>query len=137
MIDDQLFTLQKLQVLDLSRNKITQLPEEMQNMKSLRFLSVMHNNIEDLPLSLGFLESLRLLKLTGNPLKESLKHIADGNDSTPSPLVSSIGENERDTVSTIRIKQYLKAEVVALESSGESRLVTGQSNGFFCICLLG
>ena len=97
------------------------LPEEIHNMKSMRFLSVMHNNIEDLPLSLGFLESLRLLKLTGNPLKESLKQIADGNDSAPSPLVTSIGENERDTVCTIRIKQYLKAEVAALESSGESR----------------
>ena len=100
---------------------MAQLPEEIQNMKSLRFLSVMNNNIENLPLSLGFLESLRLLKLTGNPLKDSLRHIADGSESAPSPLVTSIGENERDTVYTIRIKQYLKAEAAALESSGESR----------------
>ena len=85
----------------------------------------MNNKLERVPLSLGSLESLRILKLAGNPLGQGLKSIIDGNDGSPSPLVAPLVENEKDAiVLTIKIKQYLKAEAVALESGGESRLVT-------------
>ena len=90
-------------------------------MRSLRFLSVMHNSLEDLPMSLGHLESLRLLKMSGNPLNGNLKSIIDGSDSTPSPLVTPIGENEKDALITVKIKSYLKSEALAQESGAESR----------------
>ena len=115
-----LLNLNKLQVLDLSRNRIEALPHEIQAMKSLRFLSVMHNCLESLPLALGYLESLRLLKTAGNPLNETLNNIVAESDSTPSPMVTSINDNEKDAITTIKIKQHLKAEAMALESGGES-----------------
>ena len=88
-------------------------------MRSLRVLSVMHNNLDELPLTLGPLESLRILKMAGNPWNEALRAIIAGSDSTPSPLVTPIGENEKDALLTIKIKQYLKAEADAHHSGGE------------------
>ena len=115
-----LLNLNKLQVLDLSRNRIEALPNEIQAMRSLRFLSVMHNCLESLPLELGYLESLRLLKTAGNPLNETLNNIVAESDSTPSPMMTSINDNEKDALTTIKIKQHLKAEAMALESGGET-----------------
>ena len=116
-----LLNLNKLQVLDVSRNRIEVLPDEIRAMKSLRFLSVMDNNLETLPLSLGHLESLRLLKTAGNPLSEALSVIVAENDPTPSPMPTSINNNEKDALITIKIKQHLKSEALALESGGDSR----------------
>ena len=90
-------------------------------MKSLRVFSVMNNNLEDVPFSLGFLDNLRILKLANNPLNEGLKGVLDGNDGSPSPLVTPIAENEKDTILTRKIKKFLKTEAAALESGGESR----------------
>jgi len=92
-------------------------------MKALRVLSVMHNRLPDLPHCLGGLESLRILKMLGNPLNEQLKSIVDGSDSAASPLTVPIAENEKDALLTIKIKQYLRNEINAFESGGESRLV--------------
>lgn len=113
--------LQKLQVLDLSRNRLMALPEEIDNMKTMRFLSVMHNNLERLPLSLGYLESLRVLKMAGNPMNDTLKQIIDGGDSADSPANTILDSNEKELSATIKIKQYLKSEAAALESEGEYR----------------
>ncbi|MCJ1399048.1 RAM signaling network component [Xylographa trunciseda] len=112
--------LPKLQILDISRNRLTRIPEEMKNMKSLRVLSVMNNNLERVPFSLGSLDSLRIIKLTGNPLDEELRKIVNGNDTTPSPLVTPLAENGKDVLVTLRIKQYLKHEAAALESDSSS-----------------
>ena len=119
----QLLNLNKLQVLDLSRNRIESLPDDIRAMKSLRFLSVMDNCMENLPLSLGYLESLRLLKTAGNPLNETLSNIVAEHDSAPSPMPTSIHHNEKDALVTVKIKQHLKSEALALESGGESRFV--------------
>ncbi|MCJ1390463.1 RAM signaling network component [Xylographa bjoerkii] len=112
--------LPKLQILDISRNRLTRLPEEMKTMKSLRVLSVMNNNLESVPFSLGSLDSLRIIKLAGNPLDEELRRIINGNDTTPSPLVTPLAENGKDVLVTLRIKQYLKHEAAALESDSSS-----------------
>ncbi|MCJ1384702.1 RAM signaling network component [Xylographa soralifera] len=118
--------LPKLQILDISRNRITRIPEEMINMKTLRVLSVMNNNLDRVPFSLGSLDSLRIIKLAGNPLDVELRRIIEGTDTTPSPLVTPLAENGKDVLVTLRIKQYLKHEAAALESdsSSESPLET-------------
>ena len=101
----------------------------MKNLKALRVLSVMNNNLEEVPFSLGFIESLRVLKLAGNPLHEDLRGILDGNDSTPSPLITPLAENGKDALLTIKIKQHLRTEAAALESGGESRFVALSFSG--------
>jgi hypothetical protein len=118
---NQICSLPKVQILDLSRNRLTRLPDDIANMKALRVCSVMNNNLEDLPTSLGFLESLRVLKITGNPLNESLRSILDGHDGSPSPLNLPLRENEKEIILlTTRIKLHLKAEKHARGSGGES-----------------
>jgi hypothetical protein len=113
--------LPKLQILDLSRNKLTRIPEDISSMRQLRVLSVMNNSLERLPLSIAHLESLRIIKLAGNPLSDGLKGVVDGHDGSPSFMVAPVAENEKDTHITSKIKQYLKAEAAALESDGDSR----------------
>jgi Leucine-rich repeat (LRR) protein len=113
--------MDKLQILDLSRNNLERLPDELKAMKSLRVLSVMHNQLRDLPFSIGGLDSLRILKMTGNPLNEQLKTIVDNNGSALSPQTTPIAENEKDALLTLKIKQFLRSEQNAFESGGESR----------------
>lgn len=109
--------------MDLSRNSLKKLPEEMMNMIALRVLSVMNNNLKELPFSLGFLDSLRVLKLTGNMLNAALNNIIDGKDESPKPLSAPLPENEKESKLTNRIKVYLRHEANSLESGGDSRYV--------------
>ena len=93
-------------------------------MKALRVLILTNNKLEDVPFSLGFLENLRVLKLANNPLNERLKGVLlDGNDGSPSPLVTPFGDKEKDAMVTEKIKKFLKDEAAALESGGDSRYV--------------
>lgn len=109
-----------LQVLDLTKNKLSRIPEEVGSLRALKVFSLRDNNLEALPLSLGSLEALRVLKVAGNPLNEALSRIVVENETTPSPLSSQVVDNERDASITIRIKQYLKRKAVTPDY-GESR----------------
>lgn len=51
--------------LNLSKNKLTQIPKEIQNFKNLRELNLSKNKLESLPNFLVF-EDLRILNLTKN-----------------------------------------------------------------------
>ena len=116
--------LPKLQILDISRNRLTRIPDDMKYMKTLKVLSVMNNNIDRVPFSLGSLDSLRILKLAGNPLEIQLRRIIEGTDTTLSPLVTPLAENGKDVLVTLRIKQYLKHEAAALESDSRYSIWT-------------
>lgn len=58
--------------LDLSKNSITVLPDEIGKLIKLRHLDLYNNKIEHLPLVFGQLKSLRYLDLKGNPLVQAL-----------------------------------------------------------------
>lgn len=105
----------------MSRNFLTELPEELRNMKSLRFLSLMNNRLQNLPYSLGFLESLRVVKLGSNPLNDALRGLMDGEDLSFSPADTSLGGNQKEAIITFKIKQHLKSEATTLESPADSR----------------
>jgi hypothetical protein len=117
----QLLKMEKLQILDLSRNNLGSLPDELKAMKSLRVLSVMHNQLNELPLSIGGLDSLRILKMAGNPLNDHLRAIIDNNGNALSPQTTPIAENEKDALLTLKIKQFLRSQLETFESGGESR----------------
>ena len=57
-----------MEILDLSRNRIKVLPEEIGNLTSLKVLAISRNRIEKLPIRLCELSRLQLLKFDDNPL---------------------------------------------------------------------
>jgi small subunit ribosomal protein S23 len=115
--------LNQLQILDLSRNKLQKIPEDIGNMTALRVLSVQHNRLENLPLCIADLSTLQILKVAGNPLITPLKRIAEGREGDPVPAL--LTDNERDTFLTANVKKYLRQSAVLvrseIESGGESR----------------
>lgn len=115
--------LPQLEILDLSRNKLSKVPDEIKDMKTLRVLSLLNNNIAELPSCVGFLDTLRILKLAGNPLKGNLKRIVDGNDASSSPPPTALADNEKEAIVTRKVKKLLKSEAAANELGEESRLV--------------
>lgn len=115
----KIYKLPQLEILDLSRNRLTKIPEEISKMKALRVLSVLNNNIDDVPFCVGYLDTLRVLKLGGNPLTHDLRRIVESTDGSPSrrPI-----DYEKDALLTKKVKNYLKAAAAAgSESGGESR----------------
>lgn len=121
LIKRQVYKLYQLEILDLSRNQLSRVPEEINNMKALRVLSLLNNNIGDLPSCLGLLDALKILKIAGNPLKSSLMRIMDGSDGSSSPPLTAVADNEKDSLVTRKIKKYLKAEATVKECGEESR----------------
>ena len=117
----QIFGLPQLEILDLSRNKLSDVPHEIEGLKSLRVFSIQHNNLDDLPNCIGSISTLRMLKLIGNPLHPDLKKIIGSSERSPSPSPAFPKEdNERDTISTKPIKEYLQARATMKESGEDS-----------------
>lgn len=116
-----MYKLPQLEILDLSRNKLSRVPEEINNMKALRVLSLLNNTIEDLPACIGLLDALKILKIAGNPLIPNLMRILDGSDGSSSPPVTALADNEKESIVTRKIKKYLKAEAAVKECGEESR----------------
>ena len=118
----KIFGLPQLEILDFSRNKISEVPDEIEQMKALRVFSIQHNNIGDLPFCLGSINTLRILKLTGNPLTPRLKRIVEGSDVSPGPSPAFVdNEFEKDTMSTKKVLEYLRTLAAAKDSEGDSR----------------
>ncbi len=134
LTESKIFGLPQLEILDLSRNKISEVPDEIEQMKALRVFSIQHNNIGDLPFCLGSINTLRMLKLTGNPLTPRLKRIVEGSDISPGPSPAFVdNEIEKDTMSTKKVLEYLRTLAAAKDSEGDSRYVL--RNVIFAYCL--
>lgn len=92
--------------MDISKNSIVAIPEEIKNMSSLKFLAIAKNKITRLPLALGEMPSLSKLKFDENPIEfpppEALKPSENHN-------VSSI-ESEKDVCQ--QVKRFLRATAV-------------------------
>ena len=114
----QIFGLPQLEILDLSRNRLTEIPDDIESMKALRVFSIQNNDIRDLPNCLGSISTLRMLKLTGNPWEPGIKRILESGELSPmqSPVPEK-DDNERDTFMTTPIKEYLRGR--AVKDSGE------------------
>lgn len=113
----QVLQLSKLEILDLSKNRITTIPEGIKRMTSLKFLAVARNKIARLPLALGDMPSLSKLKFDDNPivfppLDEILKPM-----SAVTPLSAELGE-EKDVCQ--KVKKYLKQQSLRQRMLGNS-----------------
>lgn len=99
--------LSKLEILDLSRNKLTSIPEDVKSLTSLKFLAVARNRITRLPLALGEMHSLGKLKFDENPLEFPPSEVYK-----LSPERSSAHETERDKEICQKVKRFLRATAV-------------------------
>lgn len=95
-----------LEILDLSRNKISQLPEEIKKVTSLRVLSVMQNSLKDLPLGVSDMSKLQILKVAGNPLRHPLRKVLETSESEITS--STMSDNEKEVALTAELKRFLK-----------------------------
>jgi hypothetical protein len=100
-----------LEILDLSRNKIKEIPDEISKLKSLRVLSVMQNRLEDLPVGLSEMPKLQVIKCAGNPLRAPLRAILEETEAEMAE--SGMTDNEKEVASTAELKRGLKARLTA------------------------
>lgn len=94
-----------LEILDLSRNKINALPDEINKLKSLRVLSVMQNRLDELPIGLSDMNKLQILKVAGNPLRWPLRRVLE---TTEAEMTSGMTDNEKEVAVTAELKIFLK-----------------------------
>ena len=65
---EQILQLSNLEILDLSKNSITSIPEDINRLSSLRFLAISNNKVTRLPLAIGDMTNLGRLKVDENPI---------------------------------------------------------------------
>lgn len=116
----QILQLSKLEILDLSKNRITTIPEGIKRMTSLKFLAVARNRITRLPLALGEMPTLSKLKFDDNPitfppLDEILKQ------TSAHPAISAEVAEEKDVCQ--KVKKFLKGQAM------RQRLLGNPTNG--------
>jgi hypothetical protein len=113
-----------LEILDLSRNKINALPDEISKLRSLRVLSIMQNRLDDLPVGLSDMNKLQILKIAGNPLRYPLRRVLEASEAEIAPGMT---DNEKEVAVTAELKRFLRTRQQATtpepESSGDTRLV--------------
>lgn len=95
-----------LEILDVSRNKISVLPDEISKLKSLRVLSVMQNRLDDLPAGLSEMNKLQILKVAGNPLRYPLRRVLEASEAEIAP--SAMTDNEKEVAVTAELKRFLR-----------------------------
>lgn len=65
----QLTEMPSLEILDLSKNKLSAFPQEPGNLSKLKVLSLSNNKINALPAYLTDFHSLKVFKVDGNPIE--------------------------------------------------------------------
>lgn len=107
-----------LEILDLSRNKISGIPEEINKLTSLRVLSIMQNRIDELPLGLSDMGKLQILKIAGNPLRYPLRRVLEFSEADIAQSVMT--DNEKEVAITAELKRFLKARQPVMTPDPES-----------------
>lgn len=114
----QVLQLSSLEILDVSKNKIESIPEDIKNMTSLKFLAIAKNRITRLPLALGDMATLSKLKFDENPIEfpppEALKPSKD--------RAGPNREAEKEKDVCLLVKRYLRqcATRAKLKTESES-----------------
>lgn len=102
---EQVLQLSKLEILDLSKNHLTTIPEDIKRMTSLKFLAVTRNDIKRLPLALGEMTSLHKLKFDENPIEfPTLDELKLPEDRAANPTLDA----EKERAICQQVKRVLK-----------------------------
>ena len=111
--------------LDLSKNLISELPENFGELRQLKHLDLYSNKISKLPLSLGELKNLKWLDLKENPLTPAVASVAG-------PCSNS---NECQSCAK-NIVNYLASVKISMEEEKLKRLTAAQGDTFFHALML-
>lgn len=121
--------LSRLEILDLSRNKIECLPDDIAKMASLKVLAIQKNKIQHLPLCISEMTALLALKIDGNPLNLMLSRIVEAQYLEDAS--NSVRDNgSTDMAVTAQIKQFLKQEATSTASRSEPPIPQGSNQQF-------
>jgi Leucine-rich repeat (LRR) protein len=136
MLITQVLGLPKLEILDISKNDILSIPEDINRMTNLKFLAFERNQIKRLPLALGEMSNLAKLKFDENPLEfppaTALQLPAD---------TKAVSMNEREKELCLQVKKFLRTASIRAKmrigSEDDSRwayfhdpLVAGMTTNF-------
>ncbi|KAM3565490.1 hypothetical protein MY1884_000195 [Beauveria asiatica] len=94
--------LTSLEILDLGRNQLRALPNEISKLTCLKVLSVPKNHIRELPLCLADMVSLQVLKFEGNPISFPPK------DALQLPAASPSNETRESEVTEVAVTAHIK-----------------------------
>ena len=69
--------LKELRTLNVRKNQLVSLPTSIQKLQQLEDLDLSYNKLTELPSEIGDLKELRRLNVTGNPLTSDAKHFLE------------------------------------------------------------
>lgn len=101
----QVLSLSKLEILDISKNQIDGIPEDIKKMANLKFLAVARNQITRLPLAIGEMNLVKL-KFDENPIEFPPPEVLK-------PSLDKLGlESEKDKDMCQQVKKFMRAEAL-------------------------
>jgi Leucine-rich repeat (LRR) protein len=106
-----------LEILDISKNSIDSIPEDIKKMTNLKFLAVARNQIKRLPLALGEMNLVKL-KFDENPIEFPPA------DVLKPPTDRTMADSEKDKEMCQQVKRYMKTAAMRekLRSTSEEDL---------------
>lgn len=113
----KVFHLRKLQILDLSHNNISTVPDDVGLMYSLMFLAIESNQIKRLPTCMGEMSRLQKLKVGSKSMEFPPPEVF-----VPNPLGASPGgppvEEARQICSQVKLflREYKQREMLGRET---------------------
>lgn len=119
----QILRLDGLQTLDLSRNRMTSIPDGIRNMTSLKFLAFTSNKVTQLPLCLGDMQTLTKLRLDDNPIT-----FPPPEEYTPSEEIQKRPGFEANQYVCAQVKRVLRSTSMRERQKQESESDMNETN---------
>lgn len=117
-----MLALPKLEILDISKNCIDSIPEDIKKMTNLKFLAVARNQITRLPLALGEMNLVKL-KFDENPIEFPPPEILKPNTDR------SLVESEKDKDMCQQVKKFMRTAAM------RERLMADSAEDLRYVCL--
>ncbi|XP_009138198.1 LOW QUALITY PROTEIN: probable disease resistance protein At1g61190 [Brassica rapa] len=127
-------SMQKLVVLDLSRNDIIGgLPEQISELTSLQYLDVSYTNIRQLPASFRGLKKLTHLNLTGTERLGSIRGISKLSSLTSLKLLNSKVHGDVNLVKELQHLEHLQVLTISISTDAGLEELLGDQRLAKCI----
>lgn len=124
----QLCGLKSLEILDLGRNQLKELPPDIVKLSSLKVFAVQKNLVKQLPLCLAEMGSLQMIKLDGNPITFPPREVLQAPASSPPNDVTKETE-VKEVIITANIKKFLKQHSQNMQMEAEAAASEDSSEG--------